>query len=248
MSEQDPKHWLKPASPIDARLARLLEAGRAERPSEAQLQALAQRLGPTLGGPGPSGGGGTIPAPSAPWFVLAIAAAAVVALCGLWALRSGWADHADAPFATRTAAPKPMALDPRPQVAPLHRAPIRRDAGVPEAQEPRYARPQASSRVTVRDSHDQLALLEQAHRALAEAPKRALTATDLHAKRFPHSQYAQERELLAIDALTRLNDRSRARIRAERFLAVYPASSHVRRVRELLAWAATSSDTDAGAR
>jgi hypothetical protein len=247
MSEQDTRRWLKPDSPVDARLAALLEAGRAERPSEAQLQALAKRLGPTFGGPGPSGGGAA--APGTPLFALAIAAAAVVALCGLWALRAERGADADARSVPRapSAAPTRAALDAGPSTAALQQAPMH-DAGARQVTEPHDAPPQASSRAPTRDSRDELVLLEQAHRALGAAPKRALEATVLHAKRFPNSQFAQERELLAIDALRRLSDRPHARARAERFLVQYPGSSHARRVRELLTWATTPlSDRDAGA-
>lgn len=234
MSDHDTR-WLDTAVPADAALDELLAAGRAERPSAAQLQALADRLASTFNEPGGGGGGGSggggepgrIAPASAPTSIapatpiapaaLAFAAAAILALLGVWAFHSGRADDAgtSAPTSLRAASAAPS---PRPVAT---EAPIETSA--------------------------ELALLEQAHRALASAPTHALASIAAHERRFPASQYAQERELMAIEALLALNQIERARVHGERFLAQYPRSSHGRKVRSLIAAPRVAAARDAGA-
>jgi hypothetical protein len=253
MSDQDQRRWLHADEPLDARLGELLDAGRTERPSAAQLDALAKRLGPTFRGPGPGGGGGAggVPVAAAPsWAAPLIAAAAILVLSGLWVLFGG---RAQQPAARAAHGPPPVTLTTATPDAGAHAAvPTTQpatDAGPHEVSAPDAGRPRASARPPARSARDELALLEQAQLALREAPQRALAATDLHAQRFPQSQYAQERELLAIDALTRLHEDARARARAERFLARYPESPHTRRIRELLASTSNpNARIDGGAR
>jgi hypothetical protein len=181
-----------------------------------------------------------------------VAAAAILAMTGLWALFGGHAREKAAP-ASHPVTPQVVLASAAPSASARAKEPSAEappsDAGLRKAVKPVATAPRPSTRVSARNARDELALLEQAQLALREAPNRALAATDLHAQRFPQSQYAQERELLAIDALTRLNDRERARAGAERFLARYPGSPHVRRVRELLASiVTTSTPVDRGAR
>jgi outer membrane protein assembly factor BamD (BamD/ComL family) len=78
-------------------------------------------------------------------------------------------------------------------------------------------------------------LLEEAHRSLATAPRHTLEVAEAHRRRFPRGQYAQEREVLAIEALLALHEQARASARARHFLLRYPESSHARHVRALLA-------------
>jgi hypothetical protein len=108
------------------------------------------------------------------------------------------------------------------------------DAGAARVPERRAPRPRTSPPAH-HDALAELELLEQAHRALAVDPARALAATDLHAQRFAGSQYAQERELIAIEALLELGQLEGARVRGERFLSLHPRSSHARKVRSLIA-------------
>jgi RNA polymerase sigma-70 factor, ECF subfamily len=78
------------------------------------------------------------------------------------------------------------------------------------------------------------ALLRRAQDALASNPARALALVGEHQKSYPRSAFAQEREVLAIDALIRLGRRSEAEARADAFARAYPSSGHNRRIDSLL--------------
>jgi hypothetical protein len=266
MSDRD-ESWLDPGAATDTALSELLAAGRDEQPSAAQLQALAERLGPTFNGPGPGSGGGGEPSaggssvaaataisPTAAVSpaALAIAAAAILALCGVWAFHRGRADDAGmrAPALTQPqpAAPitPPVASDRAAPASPQTTA-ASADAGVAVDPTPPTKRAKTIAPVpaTAADTLAELALLEQAHRALPGAPAQALAAVETHERRFPASQYGQERELIAIEALLATKQIERARLRGERFLALYPRSSHGRKVRALIARAhAPGRDAD----
>jgi hypothetical protein len=69
---------------------------------------------------------------------------------------------------------------------------------------------------------------------VASNPARALQLTAEHGRRYHEGVFAQEREVLAIDALSRLGNRDLAAARARRFIESYPESAHrVRLVFEL---------------
>jgi hypothetical protein len=82
---------------------------------------------------------------------------------------------------------------------------------------------------------DEPQLLQRAHALLAASPAEALTLTDEHVRRFPGGVLAQERELIAIEALLKLGRRRAATDRAASFLNAYPRSAHRSRVQALVA-------------
>jgi hypothetical protein len=77
-------------------------------------------------------------------------------------------------------------------------------------------------------------LIAAARRAVKARPARALALTARHLARFPRGQLAQEREVLAVEALVRLERRAAACARAARLLAAAPHSSYRLRLRGLL--------------
>ncbi len=83
---------------------------------------------------------------------------------------------------------------------------------------------------TTRDSRasglNEVALLDSARAALATDPRRALTLTQEHARRFPHGALSQEREVIAIEALSKLGQTSAAKARGSDFERHYPGSAH----------------------
>jgi outer membrane protein assembly factor BamD (BamD/ComL family) len=85
------------------------------------------------------------------------------------------------------------------------------------------------------DPAQEPALLREAHDALRSSPARALAKAEEHARTFPRGLLAQEREVIAIDALVRLGRRPEAEARAARFAKAYPGSSHKTRIDALLA-------------
>ncbi len=80
----------------------------------------------------------------------------------------------------------------------------------------------------------EVALLADAQAVLAQQPAESLARCEDHSRRFPRGTLVQEREVLAIDALVRLNRRAEAEARANRFRAAFPRSGHLRRIDALL--------------
>lgn len=89
--------------------------------------------------------------------------------------------------------------------------------------------PRASS-----DPLAELALLGRARRVLHADAQRALTLTDEHLASYAQGQFAEERELLAIEALSLLSRTREANVRAAAFARRYPHSVHARRLTEIL--------------
>jgi hypothetical protein len=78
-----------------------------------------------------------------------------------------------------------------------------------------------------------LQLLLRARRLVRTAPDRALELTERHRSKFSRGMFVEERELLAIEALSGAGRQGLAAARAHSFLATFPSSAHRRRV-ELL--------------
>jgi outer membrane protein assembly factor BamD (BamD/ComL family) len=79
-----------------------------------------------------------------------------------------------------------------------------------------------------------MTLLDEAQKTLSSDPAKALSLCDKDAAANPRGSMAQEREVIAIDALMRLKREPEARTRAERFHASWPDSAHGRRVDALV--------------
>lgn len=233
--------------PLDAADAALLDQAvrglRDDLPDDARMRKLERLVAPVL----------VAPPAAAPWWqrggpravagamlVLALGSARMVTRGGSDAPASSRAPSAPAPTVTRVpddhpaSLPAPVAMPPvsvdslpaaPPAPAP---APLAREAKAPRAQAPAPAE-------GAEDPGDELALLEDARRALAADPARTLALADTHAQRFAKPALAQERERLAIDALVRLDRRPEAEARAKAFEATYPQSAHLARVRALVA-------------
>jgi hypothetical protein len=73
-------------------------------------------------------------------------------------------------------------------------------------------------------------LLDMARSALATNPRRALILTQEHAMRFTNGALVQEREVIAIEALSRLGQAEAARARAQDFARNFPGSAHQPRI------------------
>ena len=68
--------------------------------------------------------------------------------------------------------------------------------------------------------------LRRAQAALASSPSEALKMANNHPSVYPRGVLAQEREVIAIDALARLGRRREAALRAEAFRSAFPRSAH----------------------
>ena len=80
----------------------------------------------------------------------------------------------------------------------------------------------------------EIELLSAAQRALGSSPAETLRLAEEHRRLYRGGMHAQEREVLAIDALLRLDRRPEALERANAFLGRHARSAHARRVRVLL--------------
>jgi len=90
--------------------------------------------------------------------------------------------------------------------------------------------PPASGRA---QASSELELVARADQALTSDPARALQLTTEHARLYPGGARAEEREVIAIEALARLGQRSAARSRAEQFRVTYPQSAQWSRVQQV---------------
>jgi hypothetical protein len=128
--------------------------------------------------------------------------------------------------------PAPRRLSPEPAASAENDASAR----------PSLARPKASAAVTA-EGPSELELLREAQRLQATDPAAALAVVARHSRLFPSGILAQERELVAINSLTRLGRTEAARARAASFLRQYPGSVHALRIQELVGTSAPSAST-----
>ena len=226
----DPKRLLD--DDIDPSLRAALDAGRREAPSEQRLEAILARL-PTE----PSGGGGGGGAAAKPMGALTKVAMGL----GAAALVGGAALLFYTPPPTPAVVPPPASTPTLIASAPATTAP---PASVETAVPPpsvalpiaTHAAPSTHASVATPppDPALEVSLLQDAHDALASSPAAALAKCAEQERLFPSSTVAQEREVIAIDALLRLHRDTEARARAAAFSAHFPGSASQRRVDALL--------------
>lgn len=226
MSEEEPKRLFD--SLEGGELKSLLEAGKSEQPNEKQLLALAAKIGAAGGlvGASSAAAGAKAAAGAAAKVSLAIkigAAVAVATTVGVGAIV----------ISKPNVSPPPPADTHVTLVAPPPSAPA--SAPPPLVHEDLPA-PSASTKPkpVAADPAGEVPLLQSAQDALASDPAKALALCNEHARKFPNGTVAQEREVIAIDALLRLGNRPAAKARANRFNASYPGSPHARRIAKLL--------------
>jgi hypothetical protein len=92
--------------------------------------------------------------------------------------------------------------------------------------EPSPGKPTPATRVPERSSAEELPLLQQARAALRREPAKALTLVRRHEQEFPHSRYAQEREVIRIEALRGLGKDDEADRLGEDFNRRFPGTAH----------------------
>jgi hypothetical protein len=206
----------------DRVLSELFRAAERDLPSDAELARLRGRLAPVFAGGTPAGSRSGLSKLSR-WGlgVLALGAASVVAYV--------------ATRAPEQAPPAPTASAPASETTPSAPAPASADVA-PSVQIPESAptADSAASTATSKAPRDrnpsEATLLEQARRALANNPAQALALTHRHQALYPQGLLAQEREVIAIEALRRLGQGSKASERATGFERKYPDSAHRRTV------------------
>lgn len=251
----DPRRWIEdPSTDEDVRSA--LDAARADVPSEAQLDALWARLETSIGpdgGPdggssgGPEGGPEAGGAPSAAGPVGGAIAKGIVAVITAvslgaatwWALRDepapaprdSGADVSIAPsVATDASSPASDASSPASDASSASIEPIVAPIVEPTVEAPAPSRPRRPRPTLENDPVAEAALVRRAQTALTADPATALALTDDHRRRFGAGSLEQEREVVAIEALTRLGRSAAARARMDAFTARWPRSAHRRRL------------------
>lgn len=245
----EPKRLIELDSEAPDSLRALLRDAQGVGPSSAQVARLADKLGPLFGaaavtgasglgsgGAAASGAGGTAAASASAsgGAKLALVAAVAAGIGGgaLWLASSERA----APTALESAPiaiPAPSAASPEVATPPATAEPepstsaelAPAESAKPDVPERREAPP--AQRLSEAE------LLERARGALKSDPARALSLTREHAARFPKGILTQEREIIAIEALSRLKRDAEAAGRAEQFKKQYPDSAHQRKLDSL---------------
>ena len=239
MSEpSDPKRLADDAP--SSELGRLMASATRDVPSDEELAGLAERLGAVLG-PAPAA-----PAPPGSSVLVKLGVATGIAALiagGVLALRAHSTPRSSQ-SATASASPPPAVspslLDTRAEanLAPTPAPPVAApSAGSSPAHSAspltKKSSPDSSkSSASAADGPSEARLLEQARRVLQSDPASALGLTNQDATLFPHGALVQEREVIAIEALRRLNRTVEADRRAAAFSKAFPGSAHQRVVED----------------
>jgi hypothetical protein len=229
----EPKRFSDATSDAPEELRRLFQAGAEDLPGEAELASLALRLGPVFEPPSSS-----TPIKLSTAGKVAAVSAVVVGSAVLFALNFG--PHGtrppDAPERwTPSDTPPPPSAQALPPAASSETAgksgTSDTGAGAPPtpsgaANSPAPSAGAHASGAAARPAESEAELLERARAALASNPARALALTEQVRTRFPAGVLAQEREVIAIEALKRLGRSDEAARRAADFARRYPGSAY----------------------
>jgi hypothetical protein len=232
-------------------------------PSAQDLERLAARMAPLVGlplaelvptslpqGTAPANPAPVSPAASALWkgglgkLASSAALKTVASLCavgaGLW-----WASQSARPTQSVSAptvvqapaAPAPELRAPEP-VAPVATREQTLESPALQATEPRPTAAKLRKREPKTSAAavaipDELTLIKQAQGMRGQGAA-MLSVLAEHARLYPSGMLAQEREVLAIEALVAMGRTREANARAERLASQYPGSAHLTRVRALL--------------
>jgi len=135
-----------------------------------------------------------------------------------------------APRATTAAAPGSVA----PTLAAPAVVPVEQDRTPPAKLQAPAPTTSAPAQPEVDPLTREAAMLERARASLDRDPRASLSELDACAAAFPSGTLRIERELLAVDALTRVGSREEARRRAEALLSAARGSIYEPRVRSML--------------
>ncbi len=209
-------------------LGRMVGSARADAPSAEAMARMASRL---PNGP-PPGGAPTPPASGAGLSAAAKLAIAVGISLGLGAGGYVLFGGEEAPSATPRLEEAPRQVAPPPE-KPTHVAPSA-PAPSPDVEKPAVEVEAPAQKATKPVLPSEASILERARRNLSKDPAAALAATQEHKRLYPRGVLAQEREVIAIEALKRLKREAEAKSRAETFETEHPESAHQRKVESIL--------------
>ncbi len=248
MTTDDPPRLTDPDGGAPELLALALNEAREDLPSDDRIASLAAKLAPFLGGSGGGGGGGGGGAHAAAGTSAAVvkaisgAAVSLALIVGGVSIYGAFREPPPAEAPSETAGsngPSAPAATERETPREPSREPSTEDLGpapdvAPEEEKARRVAHPAPA-IPAQSPDEELRALEQAQDVLDTAPGRAFESTESLRRRYPNGALAQEREVIAIDALLRLGRRPDAEARATRFRDRYPGSSQLRRIDALLA-------------
>lgn len=253
MSDRDPPRLSESGDSVFLRDA--IRESKNDLPDEARLAAIALKLGPIVGiaggaagaagggggGAAAAGGGAAAKASVAPAAVkiggmtlgMKIAAAAAVTAVAV----GSTAVVAPRVMSSKSVASAPTAMVSAPR-APATSTSTKLDLSLPPASASAAPLPVPTPKTTTiaaPNPDDEVKNVERAQDALvANDPARALALCNDDANIFPHGPNAQEREVIAIDALTRLGKVDQANARAKKFEKDFPGSALIPRVHQLV--------------
>lgn len=231
MTDQ-PERWSQGAGDAPPDLRNLLQAARHDLPSKAELGSLENKLGALLDMPPPQtplpGGSGSGNAPALAKLAVLVAVGGLVGT-GAWLAARDEVARAPAPREVPVeSTPSDAQSAPPPSLEPsaAFENSETADEIEPAAPEPTAQRKPAPARTKPSEA----SLLSQAQQALKTDAKRALALTHEHKRLYPNGKLSQEREVIAIEALSRLDQKSRAQQKADEFSEKYPESAHQKKV------------------
>ena len=231
--EREPPRWTAPGSEVPHELRELVAASRARvgKPDEvARLsEQLSRALGPAAGLPAAAPKAAAIRMVSR--YVLLWGGAGVLAGLALtWPTRNPEPPAATAVPEAVSDADEPAVAVPSVSAPPAPSAnPLVLEPTAPHAAPVQKSTPAKRDRDRVQTparASSEADLLERARAALARSPNESLALTREHLRRFPKGALAEEREVIAIEALQRLGDTSAAERRALEFERRYRGSVH----------------------
>lgn len=245
MNERDPAR-LSHAPSTSGLLREALRESKADLPDDARLAAIALKLGTVVGAAG--GGGAAVAAGAGGAAKASVAPAALKAGTSALSLKLAAAAAVTAVAIGGGVVVAPRVLAPRPAVtvaasttlaAPTTSAALSNSAfSLPPASASAAPLPvPAASSAKLNappNPDDEVKYLQRAQDALASDPARALSICEDEAAMFPKGMLAQEREVIAIEALVRLGRLDAARAREKRLEADYPGSTAVARARPIV--------------
>ena len=227
MSE-DPIRFRDALSEAPPELRALFERAHQDVPNAAELASLAARTAPLFGPPSAATGLGL----GAKLGLLALGLSGAV-LVALGAAQDGAVEE---PKTAPVAAPAPDRSErpPVPPAAPPEPATNVTPPVAPSSPEPEAAASTSAKKVdkpgVKAGGPSEAELLERARRMLSSNPSGALDLAQQHRARFRGGVLAQEREVIAIEALRKLGRQAEANARAEAFERSFPNSAHRRKL------------------
>jgi hypothetical protein len=236
----EPRPWLQDGAPNGVKA--LLESARHDEPTAVQLARMAAKLGPLLvpssaaAGAASSSSSAVAPAVKAAAVKAGVITKVAIATMTIAAVGGG-AFQSGRVYQERTTPPPAPAVIQLPPVAVAPPAPVAEPEPAPVAEAPAPApapKPVvAAPAPTTPDA--EVALLKSAMAAQAKGDAAlALSLSQQHLKRFPHGNFEQEREVIAIEALVGLGRSGEAKKRADSFAKNFPTSTHLLKVESLV--------------